>query len=62
MVLFKDKCMKEVYIRARKGIILGISNEDMDDIIDIIKSLESSDVLIDGVSKTVKHEIKKTIC
>ena len=31
----------------------------MDDIIEIIKSLENSEVLIDVVSETVKHEIKK---
>ena len=30
----------------------------MDDIISIIKSLENSDVLIDGVSDSVKHERK----
>ena len=34
-------------------------NEDMDDIVRIIKSLESSGVLIDGVSETIKHENKK---
>ena len=31
----------------------------MDDIIEVIKSLEDSSVLIDEVTKTVKHEIKK---
>ena len=31
----------------------------MNDIIKIIKSLEDSDVFIDGVTETVKHEIKK---
>ena len=31
----------------------------MDHIIQIIKSLEDSSVLIDEVTKTVKHEIKK---
>ena len=31
----------------------------MDDIIRIVKSLENSGILIDGVSKIVKHEIKK---
>ena len=31
----------------------------MDDIVKIIKSLENSGILIDGVSETVKHEIKK---
>ena len=36
-----------------------ISNEDMNDIIQIIKSLEDLGVLIDGVTETVKHEIKK---
>ena len=30
----------------------------MNDIIKIIKSLEDSDVLIDGFTETVKHEIK----
>ena len=30
----------------------------MNDIIKIIKSLEDSGVLIDGVTETVKHEIK----
>ena len=31
----------------------------MNDIIELIKSLEDSSVLIDGVTQTVKHEIKK---
>ena len=31
----------------------------MDDIIKIIKLLENSNVLIDGISETVKHEIKE---
>ena len=33
-------------------------NEDINDIIKIIRSLEYSGVLIDGVTETVKHEIK----
>ena len=35
-----------------------ISNEDIDDIIKIVKSLEDSQLLIDGVTEVVKHEIK----
>ena len=31
----------------------------MNDIVKIIKSFEDSGVLIDGVTETVKHEIKK---
>ena len=46
-------------MRAGKGFTLFISNEDMNDIIKVIKSLEDSDVLIDGVTETVTHEIKK---
>ena len=38
---------------------LLISIEEMNDIIKIIESLEDSDSSIDGVTKTVKHEVKK---
>ena len=41
---------------AGKEFTSLISNEDMDDIIRIIKLLEDSGVLIDGVTETVKHE------
>ena len=33
----------------------------MNDIIKIIKSLDDSGVLIDGVTETVKHQIKKPV-
>ena len=55
----KRKISAKVAIRTGKGFTLFILNEDMNDIIKIIKSLEDSDVLIDGISETVKHEIKK---
>ena len=45
--------------RAEKEFTLFISNEDVSNIIKIIKSLEDSGVLIDVVTETVKHEIKK---
>ena len=38
---------------------LIISNEEMNDIMKIIKSLEESALSIKGVSKTVKNESKK---
>ena len=38
---------------------LIISNEEMNDIIKIIKSLEESGLLIKGVSETVKNEAKE---
>ena len=45
--------------RAGKRIFFVIWNEDTDNIIKNIKSLENSSVLIGKVSGTVKHEIKK---
>ena len=50
---------KQGAVRAGKGFTLFISNEDMDDIIKIVESLENSGLLIDGATETVKHEIKK---
>ena len=39
--------------------ILIISNDEMDDIIKIVKSLEDSGVLLKGVSETIKNEAKE---
>ena len=55
---FERKISGTGTVRAGKGFTLFILNEDMNDIIKIIKSGDS-DVLIDGVTKTVKHEKKK---
>ena len=46
-------------VRAGKRFTLFISNEDLNDITKIIKLLEDSGVLIDGVTETVKDEIEK---
>ena len=42
-------------MRVGKGFTLFIQNEDMDDIITIVKSLEESGLLVDGATETVKH-------
>ena len=47
-------------MRAGNRFILLISNEDINDIIKIIKSLEDSGGLIAGVTEIVKNEIKKS--
>ena len=39
--------------------ILIISNDDMDDILKIVKSLEDSGLLLKGVSETIQHEAKE---
>ena len=38
---------------------LVISNEEMDDIMKVIKSFEKYSLLIKGVSKTIKNEAKE---
>ena len=37
-----------------------ISNEEMDDIMKIVKLLENSGLLIKGVSERIKNKVKKT--
>ena len=38
---------------------LFISNEEMEDIMKIVKSFEESGLLIKGISKTIKNEAKE---
>ena len=38
---------------------LIISNDEMDDILKIVKSLENSGVLLKGLSETIKQEAKE---
>ena len=38
---------------------LIVSNDEMDDILKIVKSLENSNVLLKGVSETIQHEAKE---
>ena len=55
---FERNISRKRAVIARKGFNLFILNEDMNDIIQVIKSLEDSGVLTDGVTETVEHEIK----
>ena len=41
------------------GIKLMIEDEDMNDIMKIIKALEKSGILLDGVGKTIENEVKE---
>ena len=53
MLEFKKK------ILGCENTTLIISNEEMNDIIKIIQALENSNILIKGVTKTIKNETKK---
>ena len=53
MEVFKKKML------GSGATTLIISNDEMNDIIKIVKSLENSGVLLKGVSETIKHEAKE---
>ena len=55
---FERKIAGKGAVRAQKVFNLFISDEDVINIIEIIESLEDSDVLIDGITETVKSEIR----
>ena len=55
---FERKISEKGAARAEKGFNLKASNEDINDIIRIIKSLESSSILIDCATEKVKHQRK----
>ena len=44
---------------ASRTTTLIISNEEMNDIMKIVKSLEKSSLLIKGVTETIKNEAKE---
>ena len=46
-------------IHGSGATTLIISNDEMDDILKIVKSLEDSNVLLKGVSETIQHEAKE---
>ena len=48
---------KEIYGSSTTALIT--SNEEMEDIMKIVKSLEESGLLIKGVSETIKNEAKE---
>ena len=54
-----DKNKRRRRCQSRKRIYFIILNKNMNDIIKITKSLEDSNLLIDGIAETVKHEVKK---
>ena len=56
---FEWKMIGWVAVEEGEGSTLFISNEDMDDVVRIINSIEHSSLSIGGVTETVKYE-KKT--
>ena len=54
---FKKKKKKKKHGSANMTLI--ISNEEMNDIVEIIQALENFNFLINGVTKTIKNETKE---
>ena len=54
-----DAAINKKIIRSGNHTILIISNDDMQDFLKIIKSLEDSGLLLDGITETVKNEVKE---
>ena len=50
---------KKILGSGHNNTTLIISNDEMDDILEIVKSLEDSGVLLKGVSETIQHEAKE---
>ena len=50
---------KKILGSGHNNTTLIISNNEMDDILKIVKSLEDSGVLLKGVSETIQHEAKE---
>ena len=56
---FEGRTSEKGAVSVEKRFNLFILNEDMDDIIKIVKSLEDSEILVDGFTEPVKDEMKK---
>ena len=50
---------KKILGSGHNNTTLVISNDEMDDILKIVKSLEDSNVFLKGVSETIQHEAKE---
>ena len=50
---------KEILGSGHNNTTLIISNDEMDDILKIVKSLEDSGVLLKGVRETIQHDAKE---
>ena len=50
---------KKILGSGHNNTTLIISNDEMDDILKIVKSLEDSGVLLEGVRETIHHEAKE---
>ena len=53
-----DAAINKKILGSGNNTTLIISNDDMQDLLKIVKSLEDIGILLDGVTETVKNEVK----
>ena len=54
-----DAAINKQILGSGNHTTLIISNDDMEDVSKIVKSLEDSGMLLDGITETVKNEVKE---
>ena len=54
-----DTAINKKILGSGNHTTLIISNDDMQDLSKIVKSLEDSGILLDGITETVKNEVKE---
>ena len=55
----RDAAINKTILGSGNHTSLIISNDDMQDLLKIVKSLIDSDILLDGITETVKNEVKE---
>ena len=54
-----DAAINEKILRSRNHTTLIISNDDLNDLLEVIKSLQKNRILLDGITETIKDEVKE---
>ena len=54
-----DTAINKRILRSGNHTTLIICNDDMQDLLKIVKSLEDSGIVLDGITETVKNEVKE---
>ena len=54
-----DAAINKKILGPRNHTTIIISNDDMQDLLKIVKSLEGGGILLDGITETVKNEVKE---
>ena len=54
-----DTAINKKILGSRNHTTLIISNDDLNDLLEVIKFLEKNGILLDGITETVKNEVKE---